>query len=131
MANIPSESISSGASAFAGQAAGQKRSKSVTITDPKALLPNPSPGDILWNEFLLPLNMSQSALARAHGVPPRRINGIILGKRIGTAVTALRLCRYWGLSDGYWLRLQAAFDLMQQRRRMGAILDRIVPFEAA
>jgi addiction module HigA family antidote len=113
------------------QAAEQKRSKSVTITDPQALLPNPSPGDILWNEFLLPLNMSQSALARALGVPPRRINEIILGKRIVTADTDLRLCRYWGLSDGYWLRLQAAFDLMQQKRRMGAILDRIVPFEAA
>jgi addiction module HigA family antidote len=131
MANIPSGSISSGASAFAGQAAEQKRSKSVTITDSQALLPNPSPGDILWNEFLLPLNMSQSALARALGVPPRRINEIILGKRIVTADTDLRLCRYWGLSDGYWLRLQAAFDLMQQKRRMGAILDRIVPFEAA
>lgn len=103
----------------------------MTITEPEGQLPNPSPGDILWHEFLLPLTMSQSALARAIGVPPRRINEIILGKRSVTADTDLRLCRYWGLSDGYWLRLQAAFDLMQQRRRMGAILDRIVPFEAA
>ena len=99
-------------------------------TEPDDALSNPSPGDILWHEFLLPLNMSQSALARALGVPPRRINEIILGKRTVTADTDLRLCRYWGLSDGYWLRLQAAFDLMQQRRRMGAVLDRIIPFEA-
>ena len=99
-------------------------------TEPDDALSNPSPGDILWHEFLLPLNMSQSALARAIGVPPRRINEIILGKRTVTADSDLRLCRYWGLSDGYWLRLQAAFDLMQQRRRMGTVLDRIIPFEA-
>ena len=100
-------------------------------TEPGDALSNPSPGDILWHEFLLPLNMSQSALARALGVPPRRINEIILGKRTVTADTDLRLCRYWGLNDGYWLRLQAAFDLMQQRRLMGAVLDRIIPYEAA
>ena len=82
-------------------------------------------------EFLRARNFEYVRAARALGVPPRRINEIILGKRIVTADTDLRLCRYWGLSDGYWLRLQAAFDLMQQRRRMGAILDRIVPFQAA
>jgi addiction module HigA family antidote len=131
MGNIPSASTNNGASAFDGQAAAQKRLKSVTITDPQETVPNPSPGDILWHEFLLPLNMSQSALARALGVPPRRINEIILGKRAVTADTDLRLCRYWGLSDGYWLRLQTAFDLMQQRRRMGDKLDLIIPYKAA
>jgi len=131
MGNIPSASTNNGASVFDGQAAAPKRSKSVTITDPQQTVLNPSPGDILWHEFLLPLNMSQSALARALGVPPRRINEIILGKRAVTADTDLRLCRYWGLSDGYWLRLQTAFDLMQHRRRMGDKLDLIIPFEAA
>ncbi|GLR49086.1 transcriptional regulator [Shinella yambaruensis] len=95
------------------------------------LLPNPHPGDILLEEFLQPMEISQNALARAVHVPPRRINEIVLGKRQVTADTDLRLTRYFGLSEGYFLRLQAEFDLMQKRREIGRDLDRIVPRDAA
>lgn len=71
--------------------------------------------------------MSQTALAKAIGVPPRRINEIVLGKRAVTADTDLRLARYWGLSEGFWLRLQMDFDLMEQKRKMGAVLAKITP----
>lgn len=105
-------------------------SKSVTTTDvgpPSEWLHNPSPGDILLEEFLKPIDMSQSALARAIGVPPRRINEIVLGKRAVTADTDLRLTRYWGLSAGYFLGLQMDHDLMEQRRKIGAELEKITP----
>jgi addiction module HigA family antidote len=99
-------------------------SKSATTTE---LLTNPTPGDVLLEDFLKPLDMSQSALARAIGVAPRRINEIVLGKRAVTADTDLRLSRYWGLSDGFWLSLQAEFDLMQKRRELGDVLAKIQP----
>ncbi len=83
------------------------------------LLENPSPGEILASEFLDPMGLSQTALARAIHVPPRRINEIVLGKRAVTADTDLRLARYFGLSEGFFLRLQADFDLMQRRREIG------------
>jgi addiction module HigA family antidote len=98
-------------------------SKSATTTK----LKNPTPGDVLLEEFLLPLAMSQTALANAIGVPPRRINEIVLGKRAVTADTDLRLARYWGLSEGFWLSLQADHDLMEKRREMGAELEKITP----
>ena len=78
-------------------------------------------------EFLQPLGLSQSALARALRVPPRRINEIILGKRALTADTDLRLARYFGLTPGFFLGLQADHDLMERRRELGADLDRIAP----
>jgi len=78
-------------------------------------------------EFLKPAALSQSALARAIGVSPRRINEIVLGKRAITADTDLRLARYWGLSDGFWLGLQADYDLMERRRELGAALEKIAP----
>ncbi len=99
-------------------------SKSATTTE---LLGNPTPGDVLLEDFLRPLEMSQSALARAIGVPPRRINEIVLGKRSITADTDLRLSRYWGVSEGFWLSLQADYDLMQRRRELGPALDKIAP----
>ena len=98
-------------------------SKSATTTN----LKNPTPGDVLLEEFLLPLAMSQTALAKAIGVPPRRINEIVLGKRSVTADTDLRLARYWGLSEGFWLGLQTDHDLMEKRREMGAELEKITP----
>ncbi len=101
-------------------------SKSATTTEADRL-PNPTPGDILMEDFLKPLDMSQTALAKAVGVPPRRINEIVLGKRSVTADTDLRLGRYWGLSEGFFLRLQNSHDLREQRRRMGAELDKITP----
>jgi addiction module HigA family antidote len=95
------------------------------------LLPNPHPGEILAEEFLKPMNLSQTALARALGVPPRRINEIVLGKRAITADTDLRLARYFGLSDGFFLRLQNDFDLMERRRKIGGVLKGIRPRKAA
>ena len=100
-------------------------SKSATTTE--ALLAPVTPGEILLEDFLKPLAMSQNAMARAIGVPPRRINEIVLGKRSITADTDLRLTRYWGLTEGFFLRLQNSHDLMEQRRKMGGELEKIVP----
>jgi addiction module HigA family antidote len=100
------------------------RSKSSTTTD---LLPNPHPGEILLEEFLKPLALSQTALAKVIGVAPRRINEIVLGKRAVTADTDLRLARYFGLSDGFFLGLQTDYELMQRRRQIGAKLKAIRP----
>jgi addiction module HigA family antidote len=77
------------------------------------------------------MGLSQNGLARAIGVPPRRINEIVLGKRSITADTDLRLARYFGLSDGFWLGLQADHDLMERRRKIAAELARIAPREHA
>ena len=75
----------------------------------------------------MPLGLSQNALARVIQVPPRRINEIVLGKRAITADTDLRLARYFGLSDGFFLGLQADYDLMERRREIGGVLQTIVP----
>jgi addiction module HigA family antidote len=91
------------------------------------LLPNPHPGEILLEEFLKPLRLSQNALARAVHVPPRRINEIVLGKRAITADTDLRLARYFGMSEGFFLGLQADYDLMEKRRELGDDLKAIEP----
>jgi len=100
------------------------KSKSSTTTE---LLPNPHPGEILLEEFLQPMDLSQTALARAIGVPPRRINEIVLGKRAVTADTDLRLARYFKMSDGFFLGLQIDYELMQRRREIGAQLRAIKP----
>jgi antitoxin HigA-1 len=97
---------------------------STTIAE---FLPNPHPGEILLEEFLKPMTLSQTALARAVGVPPRRINEIVLGKRAVTADTDLRLARYFGLSDGFFLQLQSDHDLMARRRQIGDQLKTIKP----
>jgi antitoxin HigA-1 len=81
-----------------------------------AFLKNPHPGDILKEEFLEPLGLSQNALAQAIGVPSNRISDIIRGRRGITADTDLRLSRFFELSDGYWLRLQNSYDTMEVRR---------------
>jgi addiction module HigA family antidote len=99
-------------------------SRSRTTTE---RLPNPTPGEILLEEFLKPMILSQTALARAIGVPPRRINEIVLGKRTVTADTDLRLARYFGLSDGFFLQLQADHDLMARRRQIADKLKAIRP----
>ncbi len=101
-------------------------SKSSTTTK-GALLANPTPGEILLEEFLKPMGLSQSELARAVKVAPRRINEIVLGKRAVTADTDLRLARYFGMSEGFFLGLQIDFDLMQRRREIGADLKAIAP----
>jgi addiction module HigA family antidote len=102
-------------------------SKSSTTIADSQLLPNPHPGEILLLEFLAPMGVSQNAIARAVGVPPRRINEIVLGKRGVTADTDLRLARYFGLSEGFFLGLQADYDLMQRRREIASDLETIKP----
>ena len=97
-------------------------SKSSTITDAR---PNPTPGEILLEEFLQPMALHQTSLAAAIGVSPRRVDGIALGKRAATADTDLRLARYLGLSEGFFLPLQADHDLMAKKREIGAILKSI------
>ncbi|MGO8801117.1 MAG: HigA family addiction module antitoxin [Roseiarcus sp.] len=99
----------------------------VKRSTPSNLIPNPTPGEILLHEFIEPMKLSQNGLARAIGVPPRRINEIVLGKRAVTADTDLRLARYFGLSDGFWLGVQADYALMERRRVIGAELARITP----
>jgi len=89
------------------------------------LLPNPRPGEVLLGDFLKPMALSQNELARAIHVPPRRINEIVLGKRSVTADTDLRLARYFGVSEGFFLGLQADFDLMERRREIGGELASI------
>lgn len=99
---------------------------SITIAK-SGLLPNPHPGEILLEDFLKPMELSQNALARAVHVPPRRINEIVLGKRDITADTDLRLSRYFGVSEGFFLGLQMDFDLMQRRRLIEGDLKSIHP----
>jgi len=82
-------------------------------------LANVHPGEILLEEFLLPMNISQNKLARDISVPPRRINEIVHGKRSVTADTALRLARYFGVTEQFWMGLQADYDLEESRKRLG------------
>lgn len=77
------------------------------------------------------MGLSQYRLAKETGIPAQRIGQIVLGRRRITADTDLRLCRFFGLSDGYWLRAQAAYDLEATRRNIGSALDRITPWEDA
>jgi addiction module HigA family antidote len=102
-------------------------SRSSTTTAKRNLLRNPRPGEILAEEFMKPMELSQNALARAIGVPPRRINEIVLGKRAITADTDLRLARYFGVSEGMFLGLQTDFELMERRREIERELKAIRP----
>ena len=102
-------------------------SKSSTTTSRSGSLLNPHPGEILLEEFLKPMGLSQNALARAVHVAPRRVNEIVLGKRDVTADTDLRLARYFGLSEGFFLGLQMDYDLMQRRREIDRDLKTIRP----
>jgi addiction module HigA family antidote len=96
-----------------------------------AELPIPTPGEILAEEFLTPLALSQNALARAISVPPRRINEIIHGLRAITADTDLRLTKYFGLSEGYFLGLQTDYDLRIKKREIAKELAAITVRQAA
>jgi len=84
------------------------------------------PGEILLEDYLKPLGLSQYRLAKGLSVPPRRINEIVLGKRSITADTALRLSRFFGTSDRLWLNLQASYDLDIERDRLASRLVREV-----
>jgi addiction module HigA family antidote len=89
-------------------------------------LPPIHPGEILLEEFLVPMGISQYRLAMDISVPTRRINEIVHGKRAISADTALRLARYFGSSKRFWLNLQAQFDIDVQRDRLGDRLDQEV-----
>ncbi len=84
------------------------------------------PGEILMEEFLKPLKVSQYRLAKDTSVDPRRINEIVMGKRSITADTALRLSRYFGSTEGFWLNLQARYDLETRREQLGGRLEQEV-----
>lgn len=102
-------------------------SGSSTITTDAEPLRNPHPGEILWLDFMEPMGLTQNALARAIHVPPRRINELVHGRRAITADTDLRLARYLRLSEGFFLGLQADYELMERRRELGDALTEIEP----
>ena len=89
------------------------------------------PGEILLEDFLKPLSLSQYQLAKELNVPARRINEIVHGERRITADIALRLARFFGSSEQFWMNLQARYDLEIERDRLGATLDDIRPSETA
>lgn len=95
----------------------------------KKLLHNPNAGEILKTEFLEEIGMSQNALALAIGVPSNRIHDIVRGRRSVTADTDLRLTKFFGLSEGYFLRLQMLFDLRDAKRSMLKKIAKIQPWE--
>jgi addiction module HigA family antidote len=86
------------------------------------------PGEVLLEEFLRPMRISQYRLAIAIGVPESRINAIVKGRRAITADTDLRLCRFFGLSEGFWLRMQSSHDLRVAHRQLGVTLAQIQPW---
>lgn len=97
----------------------------------KKVLPPIHPGEILMEEFLLPLGVSQYRLAKDICVPARRINEIVHGKRAISADTALRLSRYFGMSDRFWINLQSRYDIEKEKDLLADRLDREVHPRAA
>jgi antitoxin HigA-1 len=90
-----------------------------------------SPGEMLEEEFLKPLGLTKYRLAKSIDVPAQRIGDIVAGKRGITAETDLRLCPFFGLSEGWWLRLQGSYDTAIARRKIGKALEKIVPLAEA
>ncbi|HVC69480.1 MAG TPA: HigA family addiction module antitoxin [Acidimicrobiales bacterium] len=95
------------------------------------VMPPIHPGEVLMDEYLEPLGVTQHRLAVAIGVPPRRINEIVHGKRRITADTALRMARYFGTSERFWMNLQGRYDLEVERDRLVDTLDEITPLKSA
>ena len=87
-----------------------------------------TPGELLLEEFLVPMQLSQYRLAKEIGVPAQRIGEIVAGKRTITADSDLRLCRFFGLSNGYWLRAQVAYDTEVTAKALAPVLRRIKPW---
>ena len=87
-----------------------------------------TPGELLLEEFLMPMGLTQYRVAKEIGVPAQRIGEIVAGRRAITADTDLRLCRFFGLSDGYWLRAQVAFDTEVTAKELASTLRRIKPW---
>ena len=94
-------------------------------------LPDIHPGEILNEDFLGPLGVTQYRLAQAVSVPPRRINEIVHGKRAVSADTALRLARFFGTTPDFWINLQAQYDLRQAAKSLKRVMDKIEPLELA
>lgn len=94
-------------------------------------IPYPHPGEILQEEFLQPLEISQYRLAKAIDVPQTRVSEIIAGRRGITADTALRLAKFFGTSEHFWMNLQASYDAAQARDALEEVLARIEPYERA
>jgi addiction module HigA family antidote len=94
-------------------------------------MPPIHPGEVLMEEYLEPMGITQHRLAMAIGVPPRRINEIVHGKRRITADTALRMARYFGTSERFWMNLQGRYDLEVERDRLVDTLDEITPLKSA
>lgn len=92
-------------------------------------LPPVTPGELLRDEFLLPMGITKYRLAKEIGVPAQRIGEIVAGNRSITADTDLRLCRFFGLSKGYWLRAQAAYDTEVAEEELSAVLEKIRPWK--
>lgn len=88
-----------------------------------------TPGELLREDFLIPMGISQYRLAKEIGVPAQRISEIIVGKRAITADTDLRLCRFFGLSNGYWLRAQAAYDTEVAEAALADTIAKIKPWQ--
>ena len=97
----------------------------------KKLLAPIHPGEILLEEFLKPMGITQYRLAKEIGVPAQRIGDVVAGKRAITADTDLRLCRFFGLSDGYWLRGQARFDTETAKDTLATELAKIKPWTSS
>jgi addiction module HigA family antidote len=87
-----------------------------------------TPGELLWEEFISPLGLSRYRVAKEIDVPAQRIGDIVNGKRAITADTDLRLCRFFGLSDGYWLRAQTAYEIEVAQRDLAPVLKKIKPW---
>jgi addiction module HigA family antidote len=118
-----------GARALNGQQKVPSMSKLSTITDSREFnmrtVAPVTPGEMLEEEFLKPMGLSKYRLAKDIGVPAQRIGDIVAGKRSITADTDLRLCRYFGLSDGWWLRGQSNYEIAMAREKMGDALSKI------
>ena len=121
------ESTTSGGSVFDGPPRGQRRLRSLTTTDK---LPPVHPGEILMEDFLKGMGITQHKLAVSIGVPPRRINEIVHGKRAVTADTALRLAKFFEMSPQFWLGLQAQYDLDVAEDKILSEIERIQPVQA-
>jgi len=140
LANIQSESTTSIESVLYGLKMDRGRLKFVTIIEKgeamnskceNLILDPVTPGELLNDEFLLPLGITKYRLAKEIGVPAQRIGEIVAGRRSITADTDLRLCRYFGLSTGYWLRVQNRYDIEIARRKIASQLDSITPLNRA
>jgi addiction module HigA family antidote len=129
--------MTNGASAFDGSITmrGMLRSQTTTkgLSETKevvmARLRNPHPGIILKEEFLSAIGMSQNQLAHTIGVPGNRIHAIVNGTRDITGDTDLRLCKFFGLSEGYFLRLQNGYDTLEAKRRIAEQVAKIKPYK--